>query len=635
MKYDIFISYRRIGGYDTAKHLYDLLTHDGYNVSFDIDTFKHGDFEKESLKRIDECTDFILILNKEVFDKCLDPGIDKKDDRLRTELAYALEKKKNIIPVMLEGFNTFPRNLPDDISEISTRNGPLFNRFFFNEFYHKLKKDFLQTSKNKIGFKLRKYKIYIIAIPVILAAAVGVFLWHNYNELQYFTRHCSEQIELMSLGIIHINENLKIARSVHDEWSKFQKKLSGAKPQDIPKIKQEFIDFIENQEKSILPVNPECKISDEAAKTITRYTANIFSRYKKVDVNDIKIFYSAYLPKNKDETTEYLEQLIDFTNEGFFNDIIDNYVGYGYQYLETNGKLTYYGFLALLNSMPEAVKEKSNFYQMHVSFGYFSEIPVNLDPIEYEQMGFAMIEKIRIITMNMGSILNTAVIDIQKLELKIEDIEREININNGKNEELAFEEQLKLQDLEEQLETLFRNIIGKCELASNDNQYIMWGKIVRVATVMANTVARRQINSTFTFQPKYTLTMDEVLKEIITRLDQYTVYFPDTKNYIPAVKQFYTDIKNGRQYLNGIVMIGTKDDIQHPLFSPGDIILSRKGKPINKFTDYNNAAKESGVDTVVFLRLNNGRLQKHTEILPETDILTGFLDLKEELTAAP
>ena len=24
MKYDIFISYRREGGYDTAKHLYDL-----------------------------------------------------------------------------------------------------------------------------------------------------------------------------------------------------------------------------------------------------------------------------------------------------------------------------------------------------------------------------------------------------------------------------------------------------------------------------------------------------------------------------------------------------------------------------------------------------------------------------------
>ena len=630
MKYDIFISYRRIGGYDTAKHLYDLLTHDGYNVSFDIDTFKRGDFEIEALKRIDECTDFILILNKEVFDKCLDPGVDKKDDRLRTELAYALEKKKNIIPVMLEGFNDFPRNLPDDIIEISKRNGPKFDRYYFNEFYQRLKKDFLQTSINKLGFKLKKHKILTVAIPVFLAVVIGVILLINNNEYRYFTKHCSEQIELMSMGIIDINNNLLIARSSYDEWSKFQRKLSGANPKDVPKIKQEFVNFTEIQKKSVLPVSPDLKISDEAAKTITRYTASIFSRYKNVDVNDIKVFYSEYLPDNINETTEYLEQLIIYANEDVFIDTINDFLGYGYQLLEAKGKFTYYGFLEILNSMPKAVKEKSNFYQMHMSFGSFSEISVNLEPKEYEQMGYAIAESIKNILMKMGSLLNTADIDIQRLESRIEDIEKNYIINNGKKETTNSKEQKELQDMEEKLETLFRSIIENCKLASNDNQYLMWGKIVRIATVMSNTVARRQLNLNFEFIPKYTLTMDEVLKELITRLDQYTVYFPDTKNYTPAVKQFYTDIKDGKQALYGIVMIGTKDNIKHPLFIPGDIILSRKGKIINKYSDYNNAVNETGDDTVVFLRLNNGVLQRHTEILPETDILTGFLGLREE-----
>jgi hypothetical protein len=631
MKYDIFISYRRIGGYDTAKHLYDLLTRDGYNVSFDIDTFKQGDFEIESLKRIDECTDFILILNKEVFDKCLDSGIDKKDDRLRTELAYALEKKKNIIPVMLEGFNEFPRNLPDDISEISTRNGPLFNRFFFNEFYSKLKKDFLQTSKYRIDNKL---KIFFIIVPVLLSVIIGVFLLINSNEYSYFTKNCSQQIELMSMGIIDINNNLLIAKSARDEWFKFQRKLSGANPKDIPKIKQEFVNFTETQKKSVSPVSPEYKISDEAAITITRYTTNIFSRYKKVDVNDIRIFYSEYLPKNRRETIEYLEQLVSFTNEDSFFNITDEFVDFVYQYLEANGKLTYYGFLEILNTMPKAVKENSNFYQMHVSFGSFSEISVNLEPDEYAQMGYAIGENIRNLVMKMGSILNTADIDVQKLEFIIENIEREFSIKNRNNEEIKFEEQNELQNMEEQLEMSFRNIIEQCKLASNDNQYLMWGKIVRIATVMSNTVARRQINTNFEFIPKYTLTLDEVLKELIARLDQYAVYFPDTNNYIPTVKQFYTDVKNGKQTLYGIVMIGTKDDIKHPLFIPGDIILFRKGKKINNFSDYNNAVNETGNDTVVFLRLNNGELQRHSEILPKTDLLTGFLVLKEELTTS-
>ena len=61
MKYDVFISYRREGGYDTAKHLNDLLVRDGYNVSFDIDTLRNGDFDTQLLDRIEQCKDFILI----------------------------------------------------------------------------------------------------------------------------------------------------------------------------------------------------------------------------------------------------------------------------------------------------------------------------------------------------------------------------------------------------------------------------------------------------------------------------------------------------------------------------------------------------------------------------------------------
>ena len=42
--YDVFISYRREGGYDTVKHLNDLLVRDGYKVSLDIDTLRSGGF---------------------------------------------------------------------------------------------------------------------------------------------------------------------------------------------------------------------------------------------------------------------------------------------------------------------------------------------------------------------------------------------------------------------------------------------------------------------------------------------------------------------------------------------------------------------------------------------------------------
>ena len=96
MKYDIFISYRRKGGYETAKHLYDLFSKDGYRVSFDLDTLRNGDFDQALLKRIDQCSDFILILSKGAFARTLDPAFNPRQDWLRIEIAYALKKQKNI-----------------------------------------------------------------------------------------------------------------------------------------------------------------------------------------------------------------------------------------------------------------------------------------------------------------------------------------------------------------------------------------------------------------------------------------------------------------------------------------------------------------------------------------------------------
>ena len=153
-KYDIFISYRREGGYDTAKHLSDLLTRDGYRVSFDIDTLRSGDFDTQLYERIDLCKDFILIVDQHAFDRTIINKIPREKDWLRCELAYALKKGKNVIPVFLSGINRFPDGLPDDISGVAMKNGPEYNRYYFNDFYRELKKRFLHSRKNmlKNGF---------------------------------------------------------------------------------------------------------------------------------------------------------------------------------------------------------------------------------------------------------------------------------------------------------------------------------------------------------------------------------------------------------------------------------------------------------------------------------------------------
>lgn len=138
-KFDIFISYRREGGFEVAKHIKDLLTRDGYSVSFDMDNLMNGDFNKELLKRITECEDFILILDANVFKGTLE-GREKQKDWLRMELSEALSQDKNVIPVMLDGFKEFPEGLPQDIADVRYKNGPKYSKEYFDTFYDRLKR---------------------------------------------------------------------------------------------------------------------------------------------------------------------------------------------------------------------------------------------------------------------------------------------------------------------------------------------------------------------------------------------------------------------------------------------------------------------------------------------------------------
>lgn len=103
-KHDIFISYRRKGGEWFAYTLYMRLQADGYSVFLDKESLKSGDFRETIKKQIYYCKDFVLVLPPEA----LIPG--ESSDLFLEEIIFAVEYEKNIIPIMMNGFE-FP--LPD------------------------------------------------------------------------------------------------------------------------------------------------------------------------------------------------------------------------------------------------------------------------------------------------------------------------------------------------------------------------------------------------------------------------------------------------------------------------------------------------------------------------------------------
>ena len=191
-KYDIFISYRRDGGYEVAKHLFDRLSKEGYRVSFDIDTLRSGEFPTMLMDRIDQCKDFIIILNRTALDRCLDPSVDRKNDWLRNELAHAIQTRKTIIPIMGAGF-VFPENLPEDIAKLPSINSIPYHENDFDSMYQKVKK-FLSSHPVQ---RIRR----ILLSSSLAAVLAGILLFSVFH-------HRSDGIPVDLSSQVHINARL-------------------------------------------------------------------------------------------------------------------------------------------------------------------------------------------------------------------------------------------------------------------------------------------------------------------------------------------------------------------------------------------------------------------------------------------
>lgn len=94
----IFISYRR-ARYSLAEKLSQNLAQNGFSVFLDQDSLLSGDYKKKLADEIRDCIDFLLIMSEHDLDDCV-----YEDDVLLLEIKYALEHKKNIIPILVDGF---------------------------------------------------------------------------------------------------------------------------------------------------------------------------------------------------------------------------------------------------------------------------------------------------------------------------------------------------------------------------------------------------------------------------------------------------------------------------------------------------------------------------------------------------
>ena len=123
---DVFISYRREGGYAMARLLYECFNNAGLSVFLDLEELRAGPFNEKLYEAIDKCENFVLVLPPNSLDRC-----HNENDWLRLEIEHAIQKQKNIIPIMMVGF-TFPDNLPQSLQKLPYFNGVQSSREYFD-----------------------------------------------------------------------------------------------------------------------------------------------------------------------------------------------------------------------------------------------------------------------------------------------------------------------------------------------------------------------------------------------------------------------------------------------------------------------------------------------------------------------
>ena len=166
--YDIFISYKR-KSLPTANNLYYRLTTRGYSTFFDIEEMGRDNFNDQLLEYIENAKDMFVILEEGSLDGCKKENWEQ-EDWFCHEIAFALEKKKNIIPILLNNYQMPSQDFfPDRMKDLSLKNAPEFNYSFFEAYLDKLIK-----------------KEYLLSKPNIQDKAISVFKFYSNENCQVF-----------------------------------------------------------------------------------------------------------------------------------------------------------------------------------------------------------------------------------------------------------------------------------------------------------------------------------------------------------------------------------------------------------------------------------------------------------------
>lgn len=620
-KYDVFISYRRHGGYETAQAVKAHLEQKGYRVFLDVETLRSGLFDEKLYQAIEQSVNFVVILNAGSLERCF-----QKDDWVYKEITHALKTERNIIPIMLTGF-VWPKEIPEvdeaqrvsdemarEISEtiqkLSMYNGISPGPETFTDSMNRLRK----MLHRSWGLYLTSawLKITGVLLLCLLLVCGGIYA-NRVMQLREFSSASKAVSSLMALQISEMDVLVRKLKSLEQKWDDFIVKMRADRKNReryVTEIGQEIeheIHFIETQIKKLPIIKPEEKILSVLQKNGT-------------DMADIQVFYDFHCPQFRDMCLMTLKELREYANIiGQQPSFLDTVNRFAKNQLEANvlqAKISYIGFLCILKTFPASVYPEVRHVLGQTFIGEGIAMEQSLDDLT-QQMHIFM-EKQKHCMLELNEDIHDEEKLNAELEAYLEDWEKDSE--SQKEEAESLEEQVNNQV--SQIQKTYQEALEKFAFAESDDSWKMWGKTIRIASFLRLNLATRIVAP------------EMIYRDIAERLDEMAkrseTTDPNIVTCAGAMKHYFRLLLDGKIEDVGVIVYMIENNAEHPFLKPGDIILKTNDHNVMTGEDMERYANQEKPNRNLRLRTNEKGESEITEYTtqPGTPKVM-YVDLRE------
>lgn len=647
-QYDIFISYRR-SSYDTANLIATRLKSAGYSVFFDMETLRSNKFNVQLYEAIDNCRDFIVVLPPNALERC-----ENEDDWVRLEVCRAMASNKNIIPVMLNGFE-WPVVMPSGMEELRNYQALTANSIeYFDLSMERLQNRYLTSRRRLPIFKILKYSgICIASLLIVVSILWGVFMTLSKDVCQKYATLIAwnaSSVHMIATENHRLVEDWKIFDNAMNYESNFER---------IATLQQQMearIDLVESNLAKIWTVSPnKMEITPYHSFLLTLHGINVEEMALSPELSTL--YYNDYLYQLNTIRTAVREP----------NTINRRYSSTLFDVFEHSLNAYYAAVLSSLSCFPkktvvvyEELSKNWIYYPVHLyKFGedreYYETIVNTENQLAGEclsrfqsvleqkdaeledivQKGQRLEDMILEQTSNMfdvtdsASAVSAANAEIERIK---QENEAELALQREKVEtkRIALEaSKAELEELDKQYVQAFESLKEKCAITEEDDQWYKWGKICHWGSFLSMVAKSRQELLSQGIYSTSSITPEVAYANLNSLLTIYQMHHPESADYVASAKQFFKEVSNGKRDYAGVIIFAFKDDVEHQFFKRGDIVVGYNGDKIKCYDDFSMAYKSNKEGIVNFLRLNDaGRFDDIEEKIVNTDII-GFLELTE------